>query len=286
MPNLKTAIGVVHPGDMGAALGAALRERGHTVLWSSRGRSAETRARALAASLTETESLRELVSASSVVISICPPHAALDVAAQVAAEAFAGTYVDANAVSPGSARQIGALVSEAGATFVDGDVIGGPPKPGGNTRVYLSGRMADEVAALFAGSDRLGTTVLAGPSEAASALKMCYAAWTKGTAALLLAIRAAASALEIEDALVEEWERSQPELIGRFAQVVNSAPRKAWRFAGEMDQIGDAFEAIDVPSEFHRAAAEVYRRLARFKDESPGPSVEELSRAVRRRPGG
>jgi 3-hydroxyisobutyrate dehydrogenase-like beta-hydroxyacid dehydrogenase len=271
---------------MGAALGGALRERGHRVLWCSRDRSAETRARALAASLTETQSLRDLVSASSVVISICPPHAALDIAAQVAEESFAGTYVDANAVSPASARQIGALVSRAGATFVDGDVIGGPPRPGGSTRVYLSGRMADEVAALFAGSDRLGTTVLAGPPEAASALKMCYAAWTKGMAALLLTIRAAASALEVEDALLKEWERSQPELIGRFAEVVNSAPPKAWRFAGEMDQIGDAFEAVDVPSEFHRAAAEVYRRLAQFKGGSPGPSVEELCRAVRRRPGG
>lgn len=284
MPNLKSAIGIVHPGDMGAALGAALQERGHRVLWSSHGRSAETRARAVAARLSETESLGALVAASSVIISICPPHAALDVAEQVAAEAFAGTYVDANAVSPARAHQIGVVVSQAGATFVDGDVIGGPPHPGGSTRVYLSGGKADEVAALFAGSDRLSTTVLVGPSDAASALKMCYAAWTKGTAALLLAIRAAASALEVEDALIAEWQRSQPELLGRFAQVVNSAPRKAWRFAGEMDQIGDAFEAAAVPSEFHRAAAEVYRRLARFKDASPGPSAEELLRAVRSNP--
>jgi 3-hydroxyisobutyrate dehydrogenase-like beta-hydroxyacid dehydrogenase len=269
---------------MGAALGAALQERGKMVLWSSSGRSAETWARAVAAGLTERESLRELVSECAVIISICPPHAALDVAEQVAAEKFAGTYVDANAVSPARARQIGAVVSQVGATFVDGDVIGGPPQPGGSTRVYLSGGMADEVAALFAGSDRLSTTVLAGPSDAASALKMCYAAWTKGTAALLLAIGAAAGALEVEDALIAEWQRSQPELIGRFAQVVNSAPRKAWRFAGEMDQIGDAFEAAGVPSEFHRAAAEVYRRLARFKDESPGPAAEELLRAVRSDP--
>jgi 3-hydroxyisobutyrate dehydrogenase-like beta-hydroxyacid dehydrogenase len=269
---------------MGAALGAALQERGHLVRWASGGRSAETAQRAVAAGLVETESLRGLVGSSSVIISICPPDAALDVAAEVAAERFAGTYVDANAISPASARQVSELVSRAGARFVDGDVIGGPPRSGAGTRVYLSGLPAAEVAALFAGTDRLRTIVLSGPPEAASALKMCYAAWTKGTGALLLAIRAAASAMEVDDALIGEWELSQPELVERFAQVVKSAPRKAWRFAGEMDQIGDSFESVGVPSEFHRAAAEVYLRLAGFKGSSPEPLEGDLLRAVRTRP--
>jgi 3-hydroxyisobutyrate dehydrogenase-like beta-hydroxyacid dehydrogenase len=263
-------------------VGAALRSRGVEVLWVGEGRSQSTRDRASAAGLTETATRPELIGASSVVLSICPPEAALQVAGQVAADKFEGVFVDANAISAQSARQIEELIVESGARFVDGGIIGGPPAPGGDTRVYFSGTGAAAVAAMFEDSDRLTAMVLEGPVGAASALKMCYAAWTKGTTALLLAVRAAAAEMDVEHPLLREWELSQPELVGRFARIVTSTPSKAWRFVAEMEQIAESFDAVGVPGGFHRAAAEVFSRLAQFQNQKPGPFLEELLAAVQR----
>ena len=49
--------------------------------------------------------------------------------------------------------------------------------------------------------------MLDGDPVSASALKMTYAAWTKGTAALLLAIEATAEANGVAAALHAEWAR-------------------------------------------------------------------------------
>src|SRR5439155_490546 len=184
-----------HPGEMGSAVGDALRSAGHTVLWASEGRSAETVARA--AGFEDAGTTDELARRSDVILSVCPPHAALDVARSVAG--FEGVYVDANAVSPATAREIGAAVER----FVDGGIIGPPPREPGSTRLYLAGSEAQTVAGRFDGTT-LDARVLPGEPGAASALKMAYSAWTKGTAAMLLAIRELARAEEVEPALLEE----------------------------------------------------------------------------------
>jgi 3-hydroxyisobutyrate dehydrogenase-like beta-hydroxyacid dehydrogenase len=265
---------------MGASIGAALRAQGTPVLWLSRGRSPATRARAEAARLTETTSLTVLLQASSVVLSICPPEAAQQVATEVASRHFQGVYVDANAVSPQSVLRMAALIEGEGADFVDGGIIGSPAEPGGDTRLYLAGVRASPVAALFQGSNRLSTTVLDAPLGAASALKVCFAAWTKGSTALLLAVRAAAVKLGVEGPLLDQWDSSHPELAERFAGTVRSSPRKAWRFVAEMDQIAQSFEAVEVTGAFHRAAADVYSRLSGFRDQMPGPDLDEVLSAL------
>ncbi len=239
-------VGLLHPGEMGAALGAALRGSGHDVLWASQGRSEETCARASA--LRDVGTLDALVAEAAVILSVCPPHAALEVAR--ATHGFAGTYVDANAVSPMRAAEIGELHPR----FVDGAIIGPPPRAVGETRLYLSGTAAQEVAALCAGS-----IVDARVVPDASALKMAYAAWSKGTAALLLAVQDVARHFGIEEALAEEWRQSQPGLFDRLTAAQRSAAKKGWRWVGEMEEIADAFEAAGAPDGFHRAAAEVYR---------------------------
>ena len=183
---------------------------------------------------------------------------------QLPGTSFAGTYVDANAVSPATARRIASIVEEGGATFVDGDLIGGPPRPGGPTRLYLSGVAAGSVAAMLTGPG-LEAVVLGGDIAAASALKMCYAAWTKGSAAMLLALRAVAQELGVEDDLLAEWDRSQPDLRARSEGAVGSVP-KAWRFVGELREIAATFSAAGLPDGFALAAAEVYERLVAFKD--------------------
>ncbi|PYM34948.1 MAG: phosphogluconate dehydrogenase, partial [Candidatus Rokuibacteriota bacterium] len=121
-----TTIGLLHPGEMGAAVGASARADGARVLWAGEGRGAATRARAAAVGLEDVGTLDELARRSELIVSVCPPDAALDLARAVAERRFAGLYLDANAVAPGTAREIGAIVEKAGATFVDGGIIGGP----------------------------------------------------------------------------------------------------------------------------------------------------------------
>jgi 3-hydroxyisobutyrate dehydrogenase-like beta-hydroxyacid dehydrogenase len=239
-------VGLLHPGEMGAAIGDALNASDHDVIWASEGRSDDTRARA--AGLRDVGTLDALVAEAELILSVCPPHAALDVAR--ATQGFAGTYLDANAVSPMRAAEVAALHSQ----FVDGGIIGPPPRAAGDTRLYLSGAQAADVARLFSGS-----IVDARVVPDASALKMAYAAWSKGTAALLLAVRDVARHFGIEDALAEEWRLSQPELFERLASAERSAAKKGWRWVGEMEEIADTFEAAGAPAGFHRAAAEVYR---------------------------
>ena len=145
----KKTIALFHPGNMGATIGAAAAASGARVLWASHERGAVTRRRAERAGLFDAGTLADALRQADVVLSVCPPHAALDVARAVAAERFSGIYVDANAVSRATAEQIGAIVGTSGASFVDGGIIGAPVQKAGTTRLYLSGPRASEVAALF-----------------------------------------------------------------------------------------------------------------------------------------
>jgi 3-hydroxyisobutyrate dehydrogenase-like beta-hydroxyacid dehydrogenase len=240
-------VGLLHPGEMGAAVGAVLRAQGHQVLWASEGRSDETRKRAEAAGLDDVGSVSEVAKAE-VVFSVCPPHAALEVAGRL--EGFDGLYVDANAVAPATAAKVARLVGR----FVDGGIVGSPPREAGTTRVYLSGDEAPAVAELFAGSVLDARVVFS-----ASAVKMVYAGWTKGSAALLLAIRELARREGVEETLLEEWALSIPELPERSERAARSAEQKGWRWVGEMEEIAATFEANGLPGGFHHAAAEVYR---------------------------
>jgi 3-hydroxyisobutyrate dehydrogenase-like beta-hydroxyacid dehydrogenase len=260
---------------MGASLGGALSAAGIEVLWASEGRSPASRERARRAHLVDVGTLADLAARSQVILSVCPPSEALAVARRVATIGFGGIYVDANAVAPATARVIRSELEAVGAVVVDGDLIGGPVKDGTGPRMYLSGEAAGRVAGLF-DSTAVTTVVLAGGQEAASALKMCYAAYTKGAAALLLAIRALAAHEGVDDALVAEWSISQPDLVGRsdLAAKFNSA--KAWRFAGEMEQIAAAFASAELPAGFGTAAAEVYRRLSDFKDRAEPPTLDDV----------
>jgi len=243
-------IGLLHPGAMGAAVGAVLAGNGHDVLWVSDGRSDATRARADQAGLRDAGTMTALAADADLVISLCPPEHAVAVATAAREAGFTGTYVDANAIAPETARRL--------APTVDGGVIGPPPRVPGTTRLYLSGPGADDVAALFAGTP-LDARVVAGGVGAASALKMTYAAYTKGISALLLALRATARFHEVDDALLAEWAISQPDLAGLCDLAEANSRPKAWRWIAEMEEIADTFAAAGQPDGFHRAAAAVYR---------------------------
>ncbi len=244
-----TVVGLLHPGEMGSAVGAALQQNGHRVLWASEGRSTETAARA--ADFDDLGTARELAGEADVIISVCPPDAARDVAASV--DAFDGIYVDANAISPATAREIGG---------VDGGIVGPPPRDGATTRLYLSGPDADIVARLFAGTP-VEPRVLGDEVGTASAMKMAFAAWSKGSAAMLVTIARLAEEHGVEGPLFDEWRAWHPELLDDLERSRRSAARKGWRWVGEMEEIADTFAAAGLPDGFHRAAADVFKEFRR-----------------------
>ena len=274
-----TTVCILHPGEMGAEVGAAARGGGARVLWVSAGRGGATRNRAGAAGLQDGGMLNAALGQSNVVLSVCPPHAAVDLAKSVAAEGFRGTYVDANAISPDTSRRIGAIVEAAGARFVDGGIIGPPPTKPGTTRLYLSGSESARVAALFSNTS-LGTVVLDTPVGTASALKACYAGWTKSAAMLLLSIRALARHEGVEAALTEEWKISQPQLLAQVDRAVLQS-RKSWRWIAEMEEIGATFAQDGLPDGCALAAAEACRRLEAFKD-ARGLTIDDVVGALLR----
>jgi 3-hydroxyisobutyrate dehydrogenase-like beta-hydroxyacid dehydrogenase len=263
-----TTIGLLHPGEMGAAVGQCLVTGGHEVLWVPQGRSPATTARAGSAGLTQAADLADLVRRADVIVSVVPPHGALEVAREVAGAGFGGLYVDANAVSPATVREVAGIVADGGAGCVDGGIIGTPPVKPGFIRLYLSGPRAGEARQLFDDTpvdvrvvdhDGLGGAGT-GVVGSASAVKMAYASWTKGSAALLLAARALARAEGVEDVLLAEWGLSQPGLEERSVRAASSATGKGWRWVAEMEEIAATMGAAGLPEGFHQAAAEIYRR--------------------------
>ncbi len=266
-------IGLIHPGAMGASVGAAARNNQHTVLWASAGRSTDTVERSNQANLEDVGSVAALVAASEIVLSVCPPGAAGDVAREVMNLGFTGLYVDCNAISPDRTRAIQALVEEAGAEYVDGGIIGGPAwKKEAGTNLYLSGPRAQEVSDCFADSP-LGAPVISERIGAASAIKMGYAAYTKGTTALLTAILGMVEKEGVRADLARQWGDDFTEQTNRRVRI-NTA--KAWRFEGEMYEIADTFRGAGLPGDFHQGAAQVYKRLAGFKDQTEPPSIEAV----------
>ncbi len=274
----RVTVGVVHPGEMGSAVGASAVAAGARVVWVSEGRSDATRARAEADGLHDVHWLNGLVNQSHIILSVCPPAFAEEVAEDVTTLGFHRIYVDANAVSPATVRRMAARIEETGAHFVDGGIIGGPPRKVGTTRLYLSGEWAPKVATALAGGP-LEVCVLDAPVGAASALKMAYAAWTKGTSALLAAVEALAIHEDVLAPLLDEWRRGRTGLEER-AEGLGGAAAKAWRWVAEMEQIAASFEAAGLPGGFHHAAAEVYDRMTQFKDDRNAPGGPTLARTL------
>ncbi len=275
----KYNLGILHPGEMGISIAASAQQGGHLVYWASQGRSAQTRERANKYGLIDAGTLAELCGRCEVLLSVCPPHAAEEVALEVLAQGFRGLYVDANAISPARAKHIGSLMVANGVTFVDGGIIGGPAWQPNNTWLHLSGEQAATVAALFIVGP-LETNVLSDQIGDASAIKMCFAAYTKGSTALLCAILGAAEALGVRDALAEQWTQIGFDLAKSAPERARSVTAKAWRFAGEMEEIAATFDKAGLPGGFHQAASEIYSRLAGFKDAPAAPTLEEILTAL------
>ena len=263
-------VGVLHPGQMGAAVAAQARGKGAPVLWCPTGRSARTAQRAADASLEPTTGLADLLQRADVVLSICPPAAAEDVAGEVAAHRFRGVYVDANAISPARSLRIMTALAQAGARPVDAAIIGPPPTASVTPRLYLAGDPADTsvVAELFAGTS-VEPVVMAQPSGAASALKMAYSGYQKATRVLSALAHALASHHDVTEHLLIEAHRSAGSPLAQPAYLPGVAAR-AWRWAPEMHEIADTLTEAGLPPHLAQATAEV---LGRWKDDKDNRDI-------------
>lgn len=275
-------IGLLHPGAMGISLAVSARDSGHTVYWIPGGRSQASHERAKSQSLSESGSIAELCETCEIVISVCPPHAALDVAEDVSNQTFKGVFVDANAISPEKARSIHQMMQDHGIDFVDGGIIGGPAWEPRSTWLYLAGSKASLVADCFK-NGLLETNVMGEMIGQASAIKMSFAAYTKGTTALLCAIMAAADEMGVREALEKQWSANGSDFTQRTQNRLRRVTAKAWRFSGEMEEIAATLEAAGLPGGFHTSSAEIYERLAGFKDAKVLPELDEVLKALRSR---
>jgi 3-hydroxyisobutyrate dehydrogenase-like beta-hydroxyacid dehydrogenase len=266
-------IGILHPGQMGIVVAVSAQNSGNEVFWASEQRGAATRKRATEAGLRDAATLAELCKLCPVIVSVCPPESAEQMAEQIAQCSYAGTYVDANAISVDRTQRIGRRLEQCGARFVDGGIIGPPATARNRTWLYLAGAHAPGIATYFS-SGPIEVEVLAGGVGRASALKMCFAAYSKGSIALACAVLAAAANLDVFDDLQLQWARSGPSLPELEREISRAAP-KAWRFSGEMREIAATLASAGMPPEFHRAAEEIFRGLEHFKGREE-PSLQDV----------
>ncbi len=266
-------VAILSPGDMGSGVGYMLGQHEIDVTTYLRGRSNRTRRLASNAHFRDMPTMGLLVEQADLILSITVPDQAVTVATTVA-NAMRTTgkntvYADCNAVSPQTTRQIEAIITDAGGRYVDGGIIGGSPTRGAPPRFYVSGEHAHVVSEI----DGKGIIVkpLGDQIGRGSGIKMCYAALTKGTSTLHVALLAAAESLNLTDDLVAEFQYSQPNALGQMSNGISRLPPNAHRWIGEMNEIASTFEALGVTPAFHQGAAEIYRLLSMtpYANETP-----------------
>ena len=275
-------VAILSPGDMGHAVGRALGRHGMEVITCLNARSQRTRDLARAAGIADVPTLEELVANADIILSILVPAQAVGLARQVA-EALKATgadtsYADCNAVSPETVKGIDVVITGTGGRFIDAGIIGGPPNDTQSPRFLASGPHA----VLLTGLDGMGIQVrsVGEGIGKASAIKMCYAAMTKGTSALHLALLTAAHLLGVSDELREELASSQSEALKRMESQVPRLPVTARRWVGEMEEIAATFEQAGVTPDFHLGAAEMYRLLGRTNMADETPETLDASRTL------
>jgi 3-hydroxyisobutyrate dehydrogenase-like beta-hydroxyacid dehydrogenase len=257
-------IGIMSPGDMGQAVALQLKAKGFNVCTALEGRSDRTRALAREAELTDAGSIGQLVARCDVVLSIMDPGSAVDFA-RLAADGLRATgsntlIVDCNAIAPDTVRQIADVIQQGGGRFLDGGIIGPPPRGKAKTSLYVSGPGAGNLEQL-AGPQLIVRAIGEGISDA-SALKMCYGALNKGTQALWLEVLIAAQRLGVADLLEQQLQQSQTErynwALGQFPPL----PPKAYRWVPEMLEISKTLGAVGMTAKMFEGAADVYRFVA------------------------
>lgn len=258
-------VGLLHPGSMGAAFGAQLLGQNVRVLWCTDGRSGRSRARAQDAGLKAVESLERLVASADVLLSLCPPVAAVDVAQQVAACGFDGRlYIEANAITPRRVQEVAEHLP--GTVVIDGAVVGSPPTGDKQPTLYLSGSPegCSQATALFAGSD-VKTHVLDDKVGTASALKLSYSSYQKASRVLAALAYGLADANGVADELVKIAGKRGGSYLTETSYIPKTASR-AWRWGPELDDAAALLREVGLPDDLMEAASRVLHQWSDARD--------------------
>jgi len=258
-------VGVVSPGDMGQAIAGRIKESGLSVHTALDGRSERTRTLAREAGINDCGSMEKLVAACELVLSVINPGEALNVARQVAAAmrkiGRRIAFADLNAVSPQTARDTDRLIRDAGGMFIDGGIIGPPPRgEKDRPRIYVSGPDAYLMEQIS--HPNLLVRVLSERIGDASGVKMCYAAMTKGTTALAVELLVAARKLGVEQALEKELRESRNDVFEWQMKNIAVMPPKAYRWVPEMQEIAKTFGELGLTRQIFEGATDIYTMVA------------------------
>jgi L-threonate 2-dehydrogenase len=284
---MSIVVAIMSQGSMGSGVGKRLNESGAEVRTLLSGRSAASAERAGAAGMRAMASEHELLDGADFFLSILPPGEAESLARQLSpaltALAKKPVYVDCNAISPQTAERVAAIVAPTGARFVDGGIIGGPPRPGYSPAIYASGPAVAETAVLRDWG--IDWRCIDGPIGAASGLKMSYAGITKGITALGSAMMLGAARFGCAEALVAELSQSQPQIFKYLSASIPRMYDKAYRWVAEMEEISDFHGAYKPAADIYAAIARHYEALAAAEAEpSPAPDnpIKTLDRVLGR----
>lgn len=276
-------VAIMSPGQMGHAVGRVLARHGLRVITSLDGRSERTAGLAQAAGIEDVGSLGRVVAEADIILSLLPSASAPLLAEQLA-ELVPGrdrplVFVECNALAPQTTRAIAATVAEAGATVVDVGIVGGPPTERRGPKFYLSGPDLDAVQVL--GRYGLDLRPIGAEIGQASAMKMCYAALTKGLNALGTELLLAADAHGLRDALFDELQASQPALLAWLEDAVPGMPPKSRRWVSEMREIAATLEALGLSPGYHLAAADLFNWVGETPLGAERPEARDTSRGLR-----
>ena len=258
-------IGILSIGEMGYHWAKILTARGVEVMTFAGDRSETTRQRAENVGVKCLPSMNQLVQEADLIVSIVVPSAAKKVAAKTSKAAIKTRrkdllYLDANAISPMTAEEIGKTLAGGDVEFVDGCIIGSAAKMDKGAVIYVSGARATEVLDL--NSYGFSVKVL-GPAVAqASAFKVVYAGLTKGLQGLFVELLMGARSFGLLDEILQRYEESFPGLLDKVNASIVALRIHAGRRAEEMDELRRTFNHHGMNSFMAPAVKKVLESIA------------------------
>ena len=276
-------VAILSPGDMGHAVGQLLKQHELRVITCLTGRSDRTRGLAQLAGIEDIEDFNEMVKASDVILSITVseivPALCRDVAVAIQRTDSDVLFAECNALSPETTKAMEPIITQVGGRFVDASIIGGPPRNGSSPRFYTSGPNADE----FEQMREFGLDVRnIGPNTGqASGIKMCYAAMTKGTAALHTQLLLAAETLGLYEPLMNEFSSGHKAVIERMEGWIPGVPAKSRRWVSEMQEIEATFKDLGMTPHIFKGVADMYRLIGDTNIADENPETRDKGRSLK-----
>lgn len=274
-------IGFMTPGDMGQAVAMQLKQKGYTVMTALEKRSERSRKMAAEIGLVDLGSIARMTAECDLIMSVMNPGAGLEFATEAAAaiktQSRKPVFIDCNAVAPDTMYAIDKVIRDAGSRCLDGGIIGPPPRGGAKTNLYVSGPGAADLKQLE--NDFLRVHILTEKLGDASAVKMCYSAFNKGTQGLVLETLMAAERLGVADIVEQQLRASRADALESFLKALPQLPPKAYRWVPEMHEIARTFQGVGMTPRIFQGEADMFEFVAgtQLGKETPETRDKNLS---------